>query len=425
MKLLNKELNICVVGLGYVGLPLSLAFSEKYSVIGFDLNLERINSLLEFRDITNESDKLLLTKSINNGSFVLTNKEEDIKNADIFIVTVPTPIDSQKEPDLSPLEYASEIIGKSLKEGDIVVYESTVFPGATEEICIPILEKYSGLRFNKDFFCGYSPERINPGDKERSLADIKKIVSGSNEEASKFLTNLYSTIIKAGIYQASSIRVAEAAKIIENVQRDVNIGLVNELAMLFNKLDINTEEVLEAASSKWNFLNFKPGLVGGHCIGIDPYYLTHKANSVGIDTKIVLSSRQVNDRMGRYVASHFVKQYKRSTKYNERAKILILGFAFKDDCPDHRNTRVIDIFRELSDFGFDTQIHDPLVNDQEVFKEYAVKINKESIKNILKDFDAILLAVAHKEYKDIHCDLKDNAFVYDVKSFLEYSDATL
>jgi UDP-N-acetyl-D-galactosamine dehydrogenase len=425
MKLLNKDLKICVVGLGYVGLPLSIAFSEKYTVLGFDINSKRIDSLKGLRDETCESNIEELQNAIEDNSLLFTDDIDDILQAEIYIVTVPTPIDEKNQPDLSPLLLSSEMIGSVLKKGDVVVYESTVFPGATEDICIPILEKKSGLKLNEGFSCGYSPERINPGDPNRGLSDIVKIVSGSNLDTANFLTLLYSSIITAGIHTAKNIKIAEAAKIIENVQRDVNIGLVNELAMLFNKLNINTSEVLEAASTKWNFLEFYPGLVGGHCIGIDPYYLTYKANSVGIDTKIITSSRHVNDNMGIYSANSFIKGYQKSEKYKEKPAILILGFAFKDNCPDHRNTRVIDIYKEINNFGYEVHLHDPHVNRQEVLQEFDVNVNQDDIKNYIKYFDAVILAVAHDEYRNLTSYIREDTFVYDIKSVLEYSDISL
>jgi len=425
MKLLTEDLKICVVGLGYVGLPLAIEFAKKYTVFGFDVSKPRIESLKAHVDITQEIDVRDLKSLLDSNSLSITNKIEDVSTADIYIITVPTPIDKNNQPDLSPLLQSSEVVGNVLKEGSIVVYESTVFPGATEDICIPILEKYSGFKLNSGFYCGYSPERINPGDPDRGLVDIMKVVSGSNFETANFLTSLYSSIINAGVHTAKSIKVAEAAKIIENVQRDVNIGLVNELAMLFNKLDISTSEVLDAASTKWNFLNFTPGLVGGHCIGIDPYYLTYKANSVGIDTKIIMSSRQVNDNMGFYTANSFIKEYKNSVKYKEDSKVVILGFSFKDNCPDHRNTRVIDIYNELKNFGFEVTLHDPLVDKEQVMHEFKVNIVQKNIKNFISDYDAIILAVAHDEYKTIGKYINDEAFVYDIKSFLDFSDKAL
>ena len=419
----NKVIGI--IGLGYVGLPLALAFSKKFKVIGFDIDRGRIHDLKKSRDQTKETNTKEIDKAVSEKSLIFSDNKNDLKEASIYIVTVPTPINSQKEPDLLPLISASETIGSILSKDDVVVYESTVFPGATEEECIPVLEEISGLKFNEDFYCGYSPERVNPGDSERSLGDIKKIVSGSTKEVSDFLKNLYSEIITAGIYQAKSIKVAEAAKIIENVQRDVNIALVNELAMLFNRLEINTSEVLEAASTKWNFLNFKPGLVGGHCIGIDPYYLTKKANSVGMDVKIVSSSRKVNDQMGIYVARHFLKLFKISPQYRNNGKILILGFSFKENCPDHRNTRVIDIYKELTNLGFVIDIHDPWVDPKEVLSDYGIQVKDNKVSDIWTDYDAVILAVAHDLYLEIDLTQKNRPYIYDIKSFLKISDSTL
>jgi len=409
----QKGKEIVVVGLGYVGLPLAAEFGKKRSVIGFDIDTERIIELQNGYDKTQELDN---TELLEANQLTFSSKKEDIANAKIYIITVPTPIDIHKKPDLSPLEKASELIGSVLKAGDIVIYESTVYPGATEEVCVPILEEESGLSFNKDFFCGYSPERINPGDKEHRVASIKKVTSGSTPEIGKEVDRLYAEIITAGTHLASSIKVAEAAKVIENSQRDLNIAFVNELAKIFHKLDIDTHEVLEAAGTKWNFLPFKPGLVGGHCIGVDPYYLTYKAESVGYNPQVILAGRRVNDGMGAYVASRVMKLLNVSGKAHN-AKVLVLGITFKEDCPDIRNSRVIDVITELEEFGTNVEVYDPNADKKEVKKEYNIELLNEPNKN----YDAIVYAVKHKVFSSLNWKFlkSKNTVVFDVKGHLD------
>ncbi len=408
---------ITIIGLGYVGLPLAVAFGEKYETIGFDIDNKRINELNKFYDKTGE----VSTYEIKNSKYIkFTSKIEDIKNSNIYIITVPTPIDKFKKPDLTALLKASETVGKVLKKDDIVVYESTVFPGCTEEECVPILEKISGLKFNKDFFCGYSPERINPGDKKHRLKNIIKVVSGSTEKTTEKLAKLYSSIIEAGVYKASSIKVAEAAKVIENTQRDLNIALINELALIFDKMGINTKEVLQAAGTKWNFLKFEPGLVGGHCIGVDPYYLTFKAQAEGYHPEVILAGRRVNDDMGKFIAEKTVKLLIKSSTQVKGANILIAGFTFKENCPDVRNTKVIDIYEELLDFGVNVEIFDPIADKEDAKKYYNVEIINK-IKNN-KKYNAIVVAVKHTIFKEIFHpeninNFKKEKFVFvDVKS---------
>ena len=413
---------IVIVGLGYVGLPLAVEFSKKYKTIGLDIFQKRVDELNNGFDRTLEiSDKGLKEALSNDIKF--TTSLEDTKNANIYIVTVPTPIDKYKKPDLTPLIKASESIGKVLKKDDIVIYESTVYPGATEEDCVPVLEKFSGLKFNQDFYCGYSPERINPGDKIHTVTKILKVTSGSTPEIAKKVDDLYKSIITAGTHLAPSIKVAEAAKVIENSQRDINIAFVNELAIIFNKLNIDTNAVLEAAGTKWNFLKFKPGLVGGHCIGIDPYYLTHKAQEIGYNPEIILAGRRLNDNMGIYVANQVIKlMIKRSHKI-DNSNILILGITFKENCPDIRNSRVIDVINELKDFGCNIDIYDPWADKDEVKKEYNFLLNEK----LDKKYNAIILAVAHNEFKklDINNLKEQNGIVYDIKSILQKSDGKL
>ncbi len=407
-----KRKKIAVIGLGYVGLPLAAEFGKKREVIGFDINEERIKELNNGVDRTLE----LNTKELNEAKFLtFTSQKKDIELAQNYIITVPTPIDEHKKPDLSPLEKASKLVGSLLNQGDIIIYESTVYPGATEEVCVPILEKESGLVFNKDFFCGYSPERINPGDKEHRVADIKKVTSGSTLSIGKEVDELYAEIITAGTHLASSIKVAEAAKVIENAQRDLNIAFVNELAKIFHKIGIDTHEVLEAAATKWNFLPFKPGLVGGHCIGVDPYYLTYKAESLGYNPQIILAGRRVNDGMGAYVASRVMKLLNvAGTAHN--AKVLVLGITFKEDCPDIRNSRVIDVINELKEFGTNVEVYDPNANSQEVKKEYDIQLLDSPSDN----YDAVVFAVKHKIFDKLNWEkLKTkNTVVFDVKGGL-------
>ena len=411
---------ICVIGLGYVGLPLAHAFSSKYKVVGFDIAQWRIDELKSGVDRTLELSTEQVTEAIANG-MEFTNKVEDIKDCNIYIVTVPTPIDKHKKPDLTPLLKASETIGTVLKKDDIVIYESTVYPGATEEDCVPILEKFSNLKFNEDFFCGYSPERINPGDKEHTVTKILKVTAGSTPEIGKRVDALYASIITAGTHLAPTIKVAEAAKVIENSQRDINIAFVNELSMIFNKLNIDTNAVLEAAGTKWNFLPFKPGLVGGHCIGVDPYYLTHKAQEVGYNPEIILAGRRLNDNMGIYVANQVVKLMIKKGHKIEGSKVLVLGITFKENCPDIRNSRVIDVIRELQEFGCDVDVSDYWADAEEVKREYNLDLIKDTNTD---DYEAIVLAVAHDEYKKLKLDNKKQV-VYDIKSVLETSDGKL
>jgi UDP-N-acetyl-D-galactosamine dehydrogenase len=413
---------IAIIGLGYVGLPLAHAFSSKYKVIGFDIAKWRIDELSQGIDRTLELTSEQLQEAISNG-MEFTAKLEDIKNCNIYIVTVPTPIDKHKKPNLTPLIKASETVGKVLKQNDIVIYESTVYPGATEEDCVPILEKFSGLKFNIDFFCGYSPERINPGDKEHTVTKILKVTSGSTPEIGKKIDNLYSSVITAGTHLAPSIKVAEAAKVIENSQRDINIAFVNELAMIFGKLGIDTDEVLKAAGTKWNFLNFKPGLVGGHCIGVDPYYLTHKAQEVGYNPEIILAGRRLNDNMGIYVANQVIKLMIKKGKKIDGANVLVLGITFKENCPDIRNSRVIDVIRELEDFGCNVDVSDYWANRDEVKKEYNIELKKDIEVDILS-YDAVILAVAHNDYRDLDLKVSDQV-VFDIKSVLNRADGKL
>ena len=409
--------SIAIVGLGYVGLPLAVEFGTKRKVIGFDINVDRIKELKKGIDNTLETTNQEL-KDATHLSF--TNDLEDLKDCKIFIITVPTPIDEHKKPDLSPLENASKAIGSILKKEDIVIYESTVYPGVTEEICVPILEAKSGLSFNKEFFCGYSPERINPGDKEHRISTVKKVTSGSNPEIATKVDELYQEIIVEGTHKASSIKVAEAAKVIENTQRDVNIALINELSLIFNKLNIDTESVLEAAGTKWNFLPFKPGLVGGHCIGVDPYYLTHKALEVGYNPEMILAGRRINDNMGFFVADQVSDLMNKKGIDEEGANILIMGLAFKENCPDIRNTKVIDLIKAFEDMKCNVDVYDPWVNQDVALNEYQIKLIKKPIKG---RYDAIVLAVAHDTFKDlsskqINAFGKDISVIYDIKYLL-------
>ncbi|MCO6359472.1 nucleotide sugar dehydrogenase [Roseivirga pacifica] len=412
---------IAIIGLGYVGLPLAVAFAEKYQVVGFDINEARIRELNAGNDHTLEVEDDLLksvlsTKDASKGLFNSCDLE-DIKDCNIFIVTVPTPIDNDSNPDLTPLIKASETVAKVLKAGDVVIYESTVYPGATEEDCVPVLEEKSGLVYNKDFFCGYSPERINPGDKEHTVTKILKVTSGSTPEIAERVDQLYKSVITAGTYKAASIKVAEAAKVIENSQRDINIAFVNELAMIFNKLNIDTVDVLEAAGTKWNFLPFRPGLVGGHCIGVDPYYLAQKAKKAGYYPQIVLSGRRLNNSIGPYVGSQVVKLLMKKGKVINDSKVLVCGITFKENCPDIRNSRVIDIVTELGEFEVKVDVYDPWANAEEVKHEYGIDL-KEKIS--IGDYDGIVLAVAHNEFKEIlnANALSSNQVIYDVKSIL-------
>jgi len=413
-------MKIAIIGLGYVGLPLAHAFSFKYEVIGFDVAQWRINELKNGTDRTLELSEAQVKETIEN-NMQFTNILDDVADCNVYIVTVPTPIDKNKRPDLSPLFKASESIGQVLKKDDIVIYESTVYPGATEEDCVPILEKFSNLKFNKDFFCGYSPERINPGDKEHTVTKILKVTAGSTPAIGKKVNDLYASVITAGTYLAPTIKVAEAAKVIENSQRDLNIAFVNELSIIFNKLDIDTNAVLEAASTKWNFLPFRPGLVGGHCIGVDPYYLTHKAQQVGHNPEIILAGRRINDNMGIYVANQVVKLMIKKGHKVDSAKVLVLGITFKENCPDIRNSKVIDVIQELEEFGCDVDISDYWADKDEVQHEYNLEL-KDQVN--YQDYNAIVLAVAHDKYKNIKID-RSAQVVFDIKSILDFSDGRL
>ena len=416
-----RKKKICVVGLGYVGLPLAHAFSAQYDVVGLDIYQERIDELNRAYDKTLELNENQLKEALDN-NIKFTCDVKDIEDCNIYIVTVPTPIDKHKKPDLTPLIKASETIGKVLKQDDIVIYESTVYPGATEEECVPVLEKFSKLTFNKDFYCGYSPERINPGDKEHTVTKILKVTSGSTPAIGKEVDDLYASIITAGTHLAPTIKVAEAAKVIENSQRDVNIAFVNELSMIFNKLGIDTNAVLEAAGTKWNFLPFKPGLVGGHCIGVDPYYLTHKAQEVGYNPEIILAGRRLNDNMGIYVVNQVVKLMIKKGLKIEGAEVLILGLTFKENCPDIRNTKVIDIIRELQEFGCNVDVHDPWADKDEVKHEYDLQI-EETVD--LSKYKAVVLAVAHDKFDTLNLTQSSDKVVFDIKSVLDHADGRL
>jgi UDP-N-acetyl-D-galactosamine dehydrogenase len=420
-----------VVGLGYVGLPLAVEFSKYYPVLGFDINTKRIGELRNNNDITLEVENDLLMQVSLSGvpatdqkGLFCSNVLEDISTCNVYIITVPTPVDRNNRPDLTPLYKASETVGKVLKAGDYVVYESTVYPGVTEDECVPVLEKFSGLKFNKDFFCGYSPERINPGDKLHTVSKIRKVTSGSTPEAATIVDDLYKSIITAGTFKATSIKVAEAAKVIENSQRDINIAFVNELAKIFNKMGIDTHEVLEAAATKWNFLPFKPGLVGGHCIGVDPYYLAQKAQELGYHPEIILAGRRLNDGMGSYIAQEVVKHMINKDITVKGAKVLLLGITFKENCPDVRNTRVVDIISELKEYSVNLTTYDPWAKKEDIMHEYNIGI-EEQIPDDAR-FDAIILAVAHKEFlgTDWTKSLKPNGILYDVKGCLDKNMVT-
>ena len=414
------EYKVAVIGLGYVGLPLAHAFSDKYEVVGFDIVQRRIDELNSGVDRTLELNEEQVKEALSNG-MKFTNVLDEIAGCNVYIVTVPTPIDEHKRPDLTPLISASESIGKILKKDDIVIYESTVYPGATEEDCVPVLEKFSGLKFNEDFFCGYSPERINPGDKEHTVTKILKVTAGSTPEIGKKVDDLYASVITAGTHLAPSIRVAEAAKVIENSQRDINIAFVNELAIIFNKLGIDTEAVLEAAGTKWNFLPFRPGLVGGHCIGVDPYYLTHKAQEVGYNPEIILAGRRLNDNMGMYVANQVLKLMIQKEYKIAGAKVLVLGITFKENCPDIRNSRVIDVIRELQEFGTDIEVYDPWADSDDVQREYGLSLIDHS-KLIIQNYDAVVLAVAHDKFETLDFSTNDDQVLFDIKSFIDSDD---
>ncbi|MEE1884692.1 nucleotide sugar dehydrogenase [Pedobacter flavus] len=411
---------IAVIGLGYVGLPLAIEFGKKYPVLGFDIHQARVDELKRGEDRTLEADLDGMAEAVKNG-MLFSCDVEALRDYNVFIVTVPTPIDQFKAPDLTPLIKASEMLGKVLKKGDIVIYESTVYPGCTEEDCVPVLEKYSGLKFNEDFFCGYSPERINPGDKVNTLTKIKKVTSGSTPEIADVVDGLYKSIITAGTHKAPNMKVAEASKAIENAQRDVNISFVNELALIFDRIGIDTTDVIEAAGTKWNFLKYSPGLVGGHCIGVDPYYLAHKAKSLGYHPQVILSGRMVNDNMGMFVANKVIKLMIHKGHKIQGAKALILGMTFKEDCPDIRNSRVIDIYNELNQFGVCVDVYDPHANHNEVHEEYNIKLINDIYES---SYDAVILAVSHKEFLSV--DFKKlrnghNAILFDTKSYLDRS----
>ena len=425
MNLENSK--IAIIGLGYVGLPLAVAFAEKYPVIGLDINTNRVDELQKGIDATLELENEHLKSVIVPHSLKLDEKGAkglfcttaftDISSCNVFIVTVPTPTDKHNRPVLTPMIKASETVAKVMKKGDVVIYESTVYPGVTEEEMVPILEKLSGLKFNEDFFVGYSPERINPGDKEHTVTKILKVTSGSTPEAATFIDDLYKQVIVAGTHLASSIKVAEAAKVIENSQRDINIAFVNELSKIFNLLGIDTLEVLEAAGTKWNFLSFKPGLVGGHCIGVDPFYLAQKAQEVGYHPEIILAGRRLNDSMGKHVATEVIKHMMRKDLKVIESKVLILGFTFKEDCPDVRNTRVIDIYDELLSFDMEVDVYDPWLNSEEVKREYGINILSQEPD--MNQYSAVILAVAHKAFKDVDLKSSRERVIYDVKGVLE------
>lgn len=412
----SEELLIAVIGLGYVGLPLAVEFGKKREVIGFDINKERIEQLKNYDDTTLEVTNHEIIEASN---LSFSSSMKDIADCNCYIVTVPTPINEDKTPDLGPIHNATQMIANVLKKGDLVIYESTVYPGTTEEYCVPILEKHSKLVFNKDFYCGYSPERINPGDKKHRLTDIVKVTSGSNEKISNLVDSLYKEIIVAGTHKADSIKIAEAAKVIENTQRDINIALINELAIIFNKMNIDTNSVLDAAGTKWNFLPFKPGLVGGHCIGVDPYYLTYKAELIGYEPKLILAGRKLNDSMGEYLAELVVDELTKRSMNIKESSVLIMGLSFKENCPDHRNTKVIDIYNHLKKYNIDTDLYDNWV-DHEIFKnDYGI----EPINNLDKSYNALIIAVAHDEYKQMHPNefktlIKKDGIILDVKSIL-------
>lgn len=419
-----EDIKLAVIGLGYVGLPLAVEFGRKRSVVGFDINQHRIDELSEGKDFTLEAtqEELIAAKYLS-----YTTKIDDLRGCNCFIVTVPTPINEHKQPDLTPLIKASETIGKALKKGDIVIYESTVYPGCTEEDCVPVLETHSGLRYNKDFFCGYSPERINPGDKEHRVTNIKKVTSGSTPEIADIVDALYNEIVVVGTHKAESIKVAEAAKVIENTQRDLNIALINELALIFNKMGIDTEAVLKAAGSKWNFLPFRPGLVGGHCIGVDPYYLTHKAQAIGYHPEIVLAGRRLNDSMGAYVVAQLVKAMTKKRIQVEGAKVLVMGLTFKENCPDLRNTRVVDIISELKDYNCQVDVYDPWATAEESEREYGITLIAAPGVGY---YDAIILAVAHHQFINMGASAirslgKPTAVLYDLKYVLSTQESDL
>lgn len=420
----SKDTRIAIIGLGYVGLPLAVEFGKKYPTLGFDINQRRVSELKDHIETTLEVDAEELKAATH---LTYSTNLEDLRQATVYIVTVPTPIDEHKQPDLTPLQKASETLGKVIKKGDIAVYESTVYPGATEDYCVPVIERVSGLKFNVDFFVGYSPERINPGDKEHRLTTITKVTSGSTPETADFVDALYGSIISAGTHKAASIKVAEAAKVIENTQRDLNIALMNELAIIFKKMGIDTEDVLKAAGTKWNFLPFRPGLVGGHCIGVDPYYLTHKAESLGYHPQVILAGRRINDNMGNYVVGQLVKQMLKRCIHVEEANVLIMGLAFKENCPDLRNTKVIDIINELKDYNVNVDVYDPWVSAEAAQHEYGITPVRTPEPG---KYDAIILAVAHREFKEIGAAGmrkfgKKEHVLFDLKYVLPKGDADI
>jgi len=422
--MIMQDLKLAIVGLGYVGIPLAVEFGKKRSVLGFDINNDRIKQLKDGFDKTLETtyDELKVSKQLK-----FTNCLDDLRNCNCYIITVPTPIDEHKRPDLTPLLKASEAIGKILKNGDIVIFESTVYPGCTEEDCVPVLEKFSGLRFNKDFFCGYSPERINPGDKKHRITNLKKVTSGSTPKIANIVDNLYNEIVTAGTHKAKSIKIAEAAKVIENTQRDLNIALINELSIIFNLMNIDTEEVLKAAETKWNFFSFRPGLVGGHCIGVDPYYLTHKAQALGYNPEIILAGRRINDKMGQFAVTQLIKKMAKKNIRVGNSKVLIMGLTFKEDCPDIRNTRVIDVFKELNEYGCNVDIYDPWVSNDINLSEFGTSLISEPQENY---YDAIIITVAHTLFKKMGISgismlTKKVSVIYDLKYILEAKDVDL
>ncbi len=423
MTSMFENTKVAIIGLGYVGLPLAVEFGKKMPTLGFDINQSRVDELKSGSDFTLECSE----EELKEAEFLTYTADlNELKEANVYIVTVPTPIDEHKQPDLTPLIKASEALGSIVNKGDVLIYESTVYPGATEETCLPVVERVSGLTFNKDFFAGYSPERINPGDKEHRVTNILKVTSGSNDEIAEFVDQLYKTIITAGTHKASSIKVAEAAKVIENTQRDVNIALINELSIIFNKLNIDTLEVLEAAGTKWNFLPFRPGLVGGHCIGVDPYYLTHKAQTVGYHPEMILAGRRLNDGMGKYVVSELVKKMLKQRIHVEGANVLVMGLTFKENCPDLRNTKVVDIVSELKEYNINVDIVDPWCSNEEAQHEYGLSLTQPKSNH----YDAIIMAVGHNEFKqmgaaEIHALGKEAHVLYDLKYVLDKSDVDM
>jgi UDP-N-acetyl-D-glucosamine/UDP-N-acetyl-D-galactosamine dehydrogenase len=421
---ISKNTGIAIIGLGYVGLPLAVEFGKQYPTLGFDINERRVNELRDGIDVTFEThaDELKAATRL-----AYSTNLDDLRRATVYIVTVPTPVDEHKNPDLTPLKLASETVGKVIKQGDVVVYESTVYPGATEEYCVPVIERVSGLKFNRDFFAGYSPERINPGDREHRLTSITKVTSGSTPEIAEFIDALYGSIVHAGTYKASSIRVAEAAKVIENTQRDLNIALMNELAIIFKKMGIDTEDVLNAAGTKWNFLPFRPGLVGGHCIGVDPYYLTHKAEAIGYHPQVILAGRRINDNMGGYIVGQLIKQMIKHRIQIENANVLVMGFAFKENCPDLRNTRVIDSIHKLKDYNINVDVYDPWVSPESAQHEYGITPIREPAPGM---YDAIILAVAHQQFREIGAAGlrrlgKEKHVLFDLKYVLPKADSDI